>query len=148
MLEQIVQRNLLRIASDLDEIPGIISIDFMDIFPTSENHRIQLDAEVTQKARVLQNTERGNVYLLDKPILTLYGELKYIKIRFFDKTRLKWEAAADFKVKDRQLLLDKVGRDKRFSYIERPDWDAVEFKTEDTLVYFLEPLASEVYTAQ
>ena len=28
---------------------------------------------------------------------------------------------------------------------ERPEWDAVEFKTDDTLIYFLNPLASEVY---
>jgi hypothetical protein len=145
MLEEIIQRNLTRITLDLEEIPGIIGIDFMDIFPTSENHRNQLDAEVAHKARVLQDTERGIAYLLNQPILTPYGELKYIKIRFFDETRLNWEAAADFKVKNRQLLLDKVGKDDRFSYIERPDWNAVEYKTDDSLVYFLEPLASEVY---
>ncbi len=145
MLEEIIQRNLSRIALGLEEIPGIISIDFMDIFPVSEDHRSQLDAEVARRARALQNTERGNVYELDEPIQTQYGELKFIKIRFFDETRLNWEAAADFKIKDRQLLLNKIGKDDRFSYIERPDWNAVEFKTDDTLVYFLEPLASEVY---
>lgn len=64
---------------------------------------------------------------------------------FFDKSRLSWEAAADFKVVDRQTLLNRIGRDDRFSYIERPNWTAVEFKTADTLIYFLEPLASEVY---
>ena len=37
------------------------------------------------------------------------------------------------------------GTDSRFKYIKRPDWDAVEFKTKDTLIYFLNPLASEVY---
>lgn len=31
------------------------------------------------------------------------------------------------------------------SYIKRLKWDAVEFKTDDTLIYFLELLASEVY---
>ena len=30
-------------------------------------------------------------------------------------------------------------------YIVRPDWDAIEFKTKDTLIYFLNPLASDVY---
>lgn len=76
MLEEIIQRNLSRIALDLEEIPGIISIDFMDIFPVSEDHRSQLDAEVARRARALQNTERGNVYELDEPIQTQYGELK------------------------------------------------------------------------
>lgn len=145
MLEEIVHRNLARIATDLNEIPGILGIDFMDIFPASEQHRVELDGEIMDKASILQKTERGNVYLLNQPIITPYGELKYIKVRFFDKTRLNWEAAADFKVENRQPLLDKVGKDKRFSYIERPDWNAVEFKTDNTLIYFLEPLASEVY---
>ncbi len=43
------------------------------------------------------------------------------------------------------MLINKVGKDVRYSYIERPEWDAVEFKTDDTLIYFLNPLASEVY---
>lgn len=54
-------------------------------------------------------------------------------------------AAADFVVSDRKALENKVGKDSRFKYISRPDWDAVEFKTEDTLIYFLNPLASDVY---
>ena len=54
-------------------------------------------------------------------------------------------AAADFVVSDRKVLENKVGKDSRFKYISRPDWDAVEFKTEDTLIYFLNPLASDVY---
>lgn len=46
---------------------------------------------------------------------------------------------------DRNILLDKVEKDNRFSYIKRPEWDAVEFKTNDTLIYFLNPIASEIY---
>lgn len=41
--------------------------------------------------------------------------------------------------------MDKVGKDKRFSYIKRSEWDAIEFWTENTLIYFLNPSASEVY---
>lgn len=144
-VDEIVEHNLTRIAQDLKEIPGLISIDFMDIFPASEEHRKALDEEMKTRAVVLQVTERGNIYALHIPLDTPYGKLKYFKVRFFDESRLNWEAAADFKVRNRQLLLDKVGQDDRFSYIERPDWTAVEFKTTDTLVYFLEPLASEVY---
>ena len=41
--------------------------------------------------------------------------------------------------------MNKVWKDKRFSYIERTEWDAVEFKTDNTLICFLNPLESEVY---
>lgn len=145
MLQEIIDKNLKRIENDLVEIEGLQSIDFIDIFPKSEKHRIQLDDEVSKISKLLKETERGNVYLLNSPIKTKYGDLKYLKIRYFDETRLNWEAAADFVVKDRNILINKVDKDKRYSYIKRPEWDAVEFKTDNTLIYFLNPLASEVY---
>lgn len=145
MLQEIIEKNLNRIEKDLLEIEGLRSIDFIDIFPKSEEHKIQLDDEVSKISKLLKKTERGNIYLLNEPIHTNYGELKYLKIRYFDETRLNWEAAADFVVEDRDALMDKVGKDKRYSYIKRPEWDAIEFKTENTLIYFLNPLASEVY---
>ena len=146
MLNEIVDKNLKRIENDLKEIEGLKCIDFIDIFPTSENHKVLLDKELVSISKILKETDRGIVYSLNNPINTKYGQLKYVKIRFFDETRLNWEAAADFVVEDRNVLLDKVGKDNRFTYIERPDWDAIEFKTDNTLIYFLEPLASEVYT--
>ncbi len=145
MLQEIIEKNLNRIEKDLLEIEGLQSIDFIDIFPKSEEHKIQLDDEVSKISKLLEKTERGNIYLLNQPIQTNYGELKYLKIRYFDETRLNWEAAADFVVEDRDILMDKVGKDKKYSYIKRSEWDAIEFKTENTLIYFLNPLASEVY---
>jgi len=145
MLDEIVNKNLNRIESDLNEIVGLKSIDFLDIFPTSKEHKIKLDSELNQISTLLKETERGNVYFLNTPIKTKYGDLKYIKVRYFDESRLNWEAAADFVVEDRNILLNQVGKDERYKYIERPEWDAVEFKTDNTLIYFLNPLASEVY---
>ena len=145
MLKEIIEKNLHRIENDLLQIEGLQSIDFIDIFPTSEEHKRQLDNEVSKISKLLKNTERGNVYLLNESIITKYGGLRHIKIRYFDETRLNWEAAADFVVKDRTILMNKVGKDERYSYIKRPEWDAIEFKTNDTLIYFLNPLASKVY---
>lgn len=145
MLKEIIEKNLHRIENDLLQIEGLQSIDFIDIFPTSEEHKKQLDNEVSKISKLLKETERGNVYLLNEPIKTKYGELRYIKIRYYDETRLNWEAAADFVVNDRNILMNKVGKDERYSYIKRTEWDAIEFKTNDTLIYFLNPLASKVY---
>lgn len=145
MLKEIIEKNLHRIENDLLQIEGLQSIDFIDIFPTSEEHKKQLDNEVSKISKLLKETERGNVYLLNEPIKTKYGELRHIKIRYYDETRLNWEAAADFVVNDRNILMNKVGKDERYSYIKRTEWDAIEFKTNDTLIYFLNPLASKVY---
>mgnify|MGYP001864261629 FL=1 len=146
MLYEIVRKNLERIDSDLKEIEGIKRIDFIDVFPTSVEHKMQLDLEMQNISSLILETERGNVYILHEAIHTKFWELKFVKIRFFDETRLNWEAAIDFVVEDRNILLNRVGKDSRYSYIQRPEWDAVEFKTSDTLIYFLHPLASEVYS--
>ena len=145
MIEDIVNKNLVRIEADLKEIDDIQKIDFIDLFPISEEHKEMLDNEAKNISKIIKETERGNVYLLNNPIKTKYGNLSLFKVRFFDETRLNWEAAADFVVGDRKVLENKVGKDSRFKYISRPDWDAVEFKTKDTLIYFLNPLASDVY---
>ena len=145
MIEEIIQKNLKRIEKDLNEIKDIQNIDFIDLFPISEEHRKILDEEAIKIGMIIEKTERGNVYLLNTPLDTEYGKLSLVKVRFFDETRINWEAAADFVVKDRKVLEDKVGKDPRFKYIVRPDWDAIEFKTKDTLIYFLNPLASDVY---
>jgi len=145
MLKEIIEKNLHRIEKDLLQIEGLQSIDFIDIFPTSEEHKKQLDNEVSKISKLLKETERGNVYLLNEPIKTKYGELRHMKIRYYDEKRLNWEAAADFVVNDRNILMNKVGKDERYSYIKRTEWDAIEFKTNDILIYFLNPLASKVY---
>ena len=146
MIFDIISKNLDRIEKDLKEIDGLKNIDFIDIFPTSEKHKLQLENEIKSIATLKLKTERGNVYTLVKPMNTKYGKLKWIKIRYFDESRLNWEAAADFVIDNRDILLDRVNKDKRFTYIKRDEWDAVEFKTDDTLIYFLNPLASEVYS--
>lgn len=144
-IKEIIEKNIERIEKDIQEIEDIQAIDFIDIFPTSEAHRKELDNEAINIAKIVKETERGNVYLLNSPIETKYGDLLLFKVRFYDESRIKWEAAADFVVKDRKVLEGKVGKDYRYKYIVRPDWDAIEFKTDDTLIYFLNPLASEVY---
>lgn len=61
------------------------------------------------------------------------------------ESRLAYEAAPDFAVSNWDALKQKAQTDERFSYISREKWNAVEFKTQNCLAYFLNPLVSEVY---
>lgn len=115
-IKEIIKRNEFRIEKEIKEIDTIEKIDFSDIFPTSEQH-----------------------------IKTKWGDLKFVKIRYFDENKLNWEAAPDFVVKDWNLLKTKTLEDKRYTFIQREKWDAIEFKTENSLVYFLNPLITEIY---
>lgn len=145
MLKDIIEINQKRIENDIKDIEGIKNIDFIDIFPTSEQHRKELDEELSSIGKLIDSTEKGNFYLLNEPIETKWGQLKFLKIRFFDESRSNYEAAPDFVVEDWKSLKEKTKVDSRFSYITRPNWNAIEFKTENCLVYFLNPLVTEVY---
>lgn len=145
MLEEIIQRNEKRILEDVKEIKGIKNIDFIDIFPTSEEHRIKLDEEVSRKSILIDSTEKGNFYLLDTPIKTKWGDLQFLKVRFFDESKLHYEAAMDFEVENWDELSKFAQKDNRFKFIDREKWKAIEFKTENSLIYFLNPLVTKVY---
>lgn len=48
-------------------------------------------------------------------------------------------------IEDWKILKSNVLKDKRFTFIHREKWDAIEFKTENSLVYFLNPLVTKIY---
>ena len=75
MIEEIINKNLERIENDLKEINDIQNIDFIDLFPVSEEHKKLLDDEAMKIARIIKETERGNIYLLNTPLKTKYGRL-------------------------------------------------------------------------
>lgn len=145
MIQEIVKLNEKRIAKDISIIESIKAIDFIDIFPISEEHRKDLDKEAKSIGKLIDSTEKGNFYLLDNPIKTKWGDLRFLKIRFFDESRLHYEAAPDFEVENWEELKEYCTKDKRYSFIEREKWQAIEFKTDNCLVYFLNPLVTQVY---
>ena len=145
MLEEIIRINEKRIENDIKNIDGIKFIDFVDIFPTSEEHKKQLDEELKSIAKVIDTTEKGTFYLLNTPIVTKWGKLQFLKIRFFDKTRLNWECAPDFAIEDWEALKQKIGIDEHLSFYTRKEWEAIEYKSDDSLIYFLNPLVSKIY---
>lgn len=145
MIEKIIRVNEKRIEEDIKNIEGIKSIDFIDIFPISEEHKTMLDNEAKNIAKIVDRTEKGTFYLLNKPIETKWGPLKFFKIRFFDETRLNWEASSDFAVENWNKLMNKVGKEDNYGFYCRKEWKALEYKTNDSLIYFLNPLITTIY---
>lgn len=62
MIFDIIEKNLNIIEKDLNEIEGLKGIDFIDIFPISEKHKLQLENEMKDIANLELKTERGNIY--------------------------------------------------------------------------------------
>lgn len=73
MIEEIIRINEKRIEQDVNKFADIKNIDFIDIFPISEEHRKQLDIEANSIAKIIDKTEKGTFYLLNHPIMTKWG---------------------------------------------------------------------------
>ena len=75
-------------------------MDYVDIFPRSEEDRVPLNSEANKLGNIIEKNERGTTYRLNKPISTELGNIELLKIRKFDETRLSWLGAGDFIVND------------------------------------------------
>ena len=129
----------------MNSLNFIKCIDFIDVFPVSEEHKTILDSEALKIATIIEKSNRGNFYLLNEPIKTKFGEVKIFKVRIFDKTRMNWVAAPDFATTDYNKFFELYKNDERFNYIEKPTYKGLEFKTHSSLIYFLDELTTDYY---
>ena len=137
-INEIINKTINLISDDVSRLNGVTTIDFLDIFPRSEDHKKMLDTEALNLGYIIEETSRGNFYVFHSPIKTKFGELKIIKIRIYDETRLPWLGAPDFNVSNYDLFKNIYINDERFTYIEKPTYKGLEFKTKYSLIYFLD----------
>ena len=144
-IKEIINQCEVDIEEDIKCLEFIKCIDFIDIFPISDEHKALLDKEVLDIATIIDKTERGNFYVFNEPIATRFGQIKICKIRKFDETRLNWVAAPDFATTNYDKFLELYKNDARFKYIEKPTYKGLEFKTDKSLIYFLDELTTDYY---
>lgn len=137
-INEIIDETMNLLSDDIESLNGVTSIDFLDIFPKSEEHKKLLDFEALSLGYIIEETSRGNFYVFNKPKETKFGKLKIIKIRKYDESRLQWLAAPDFNVLDYNEFKSNYITDDRFTYVEKPTYNGLEFKTKHSLIYFLE----------
>lgn len=91
-----------------------------------------------------QSLKTGLTILLNQPIQTPAGPLRLIKIRKPDPTRPQ-RGAPDFRVPDYKKFKDSyLYTSSNFALIIRKDYDMIELKGVDVLVYFpSEPLGDK-----
>lgn len=144
-IKEIIDQCMKDIEHDIKSLKFIKSIDFLDIFPISTKHKILLDNEALKIAKIIDETDRGNFYVLNTPIKTQFGLLKIFKIRNFDKTRLNWVAAPDFETTNYNKFFENYVDNEKFLYIKKPTYKGLEFKTDKSLIYFLDELTTDYY---
>ncbi|OGC81730.1 MAG: hypothetical protein A2W07_06370 [candidate division Zixibacteria bacterium RBG_16_43_9] len=115
-----------------------LPLDYMGIFTKD-------DTEFADLERLLMTlgtpgdktaTATGSTYLLKEPLDTAAGPLKVLKVRKPDHTRPQ-RGAPDFRVRNYLSFKEKyLSRGHNFSLIVRKEYEMMELKGVDVLVYF------------
>jgi hypothetical protein len=134
----IVNQGLKAIKENTNE--SDLPIDYLGIFAKDDDEFEEIERLLTilGKPGDKTATQSGSTFLLDKPLNTPAGRLKVLKVRRPDPTRPQ-RGAPDFRVKDYQNFKEKYllsGENSNFSLMVRKEYEMLELKGIDVLVYF------------
>ena len=96
-------------------------VEFACIFCQNEEEYINFTKSIEKLGRIVQETQSGNVYLLDKPIQTKAGALRLIKIRKPDPER-KERGDADFNT-DYKNFKKEYQKNPNFELVKRQTFE-------------------------
>ncbi len=114
------------------------TLDYLAIFAKNQSEFQKLLSQTCQLGKEVdpKNNLTGQTFLLKSPFQTPAGPLKVLKIRRPDPTRPQ-RGAPDFKVKNYQDFKKKyLVNGHNFSLVIRKDFEMIELKGIDVLVYF------------
>jgi len=146
-LEKIVHYLVKQSLTAIKEKIGITDaiLDYLAIFSKDQDEfqNLELAAQKLGEPVFQENNKTGHTYLLHAPIQTEAGPLKFLKVRLPDKTRPQ-RGAPDFKIHDYQTFKEKwLGSSGTFTLMPRKDYEMIEMKGEDVLIYFPSKTADE-----
>lgn len=110
--------------------------DYICIFSHSQDEFDELNKLAQQIGKLASETTTGPVYSFINPPETIAGNPKLLKIRKPDKTRPQ-RGDVDFNT-DYEMFKNKYLDNKRFTLIQREDFEMIELRDENfnVLVYF------------
>lgn len=138
----IIEQGLLTL-KNADENNAVI--DYVAIFSKDENEfkNLELVAETLGEEVDKENVKTGRAFLLNEPLKTSAGNLSLIKVRIPDATRPQ-RGAPDFKIQNYQQFKEKnLQSSGNFTLMTRKDYEMIEIKGVDVLVYVPSKTLSE-----
>lgn len=114
-----------------------IVIDYVAIFSKDKNEFKNLERIAVNMGKEVdkETSITGRTFLSNKPLNTVAGTLSLVKIRKPDTTRPQ-RGAPDFKIQNYQQFKNKyLQSGGNFTLMTRKDYEMVEIKGEDVLVY-------------
>ncbi len=114
-------------------------VNYACVFAQNELEYAEFDALANNLGERVLDTKTGFVYKI-KPLKTVAGDLRVLKIRKPDPTRTEL-GDADFTIEDFTAFKQKYLKLPQFSLIVRPNMEMVELREvgRDILAYFSNP---------
>lgn len=108
---------------------SMATVEFGCIFCKSEDEYKELTSSIERLGRIVERTQSGFTYLLNKPIETIAGPLRLVKIRKPDSSRLE-RGDADFNTNYTSLKA-KYQTDSRFELVRKEDFEYLRLSDPD-----------------
>ena len=140
-INQLIKDELDRIKEDTDNIKEEKAIDCVTIFSGSEDDYLNLNNELNNN-RLIDKMSSGNLYYLNEPIKTKYGDLLFIKIRKHDNNYNNYKISVDFTVKDYDSYKNKIKNPIIKTY---DTFELIQFKNDKSIINVISLSAKDDY---
>lgn len=141
MIESLIENELKKYEKDISNIKENKTIDCITIFSNSNEDYDILNSELANN-RIIDEMSSGNLYLLDNPIETIYGDLSFIKVRKHDNNYNNYRISVDFIVDDYDSFKNKIDN----PVIKKYDtFELVQLKNDDSIINIISLSAKDDY---
>ena len=141
MITSLIENELKKYEKDISNIKENKTIDCVTIFSSSNEDYDILNNELANN-RIIDEMSSGNLYLLNKPIETIYGDLYFIKVRKHDDNYNNYRISVDFVVDDYKKIKNKIDN----PVIKKYDtFELIQFKNDDSIINIISLSAKDDY---
>ncbi len=141
MITSLIENELEKYEKEISNITENKTIDCVTIFSNSNEDYDILNNELANN-RIIDEMSSGNLYLLNKPIETIYGDLFFIKVRKYDDNYNNYRISVDFVVDDYEDFKNKINN----PVIKKYDtFELIQFKNDDSIINIISLSAKDDY---
>lgn len=141
MIEQLIKDNLEKYKENIDNIKENKTIDCITIFSKSEEDYLNLNKELSNN-KIIDEMSSGNLYYLNEPIKTEYGNLEFIKVRKHDDNYNDYRISVDFIVDDYSRFKSKLEK----PIVKKYDtFELIQLKNNNSIINIISLSAKEDY---
>ena len=141
MITSLIENELKKCEKEISDITENKTIDCVTIFSNSNEDYDIINNELSGN-RIIDEMSSGNLYLLNKPIETIYGDLSFIKVRKHDDNYNNYRISVDFVVDDYEDFKNKINN----PVIKKYDtFELIQFKNDDSIINIISLSAKDDY---